>query len=201
MPSAANPNIQFELIFNDLPYPANPDDTIGRRSALLIVIASDFVEALERSSQPDAVLPGFEWIANRSPRLDRSPWGKVNLERTPDGADLKLGLQKSNLGLATHISADGDVTILLQTGEDIYARPIPAATPLLEGFEIGPGAEEASLLAASSWGMPDFVMRPKLVRKGEGSWEVGDGTVVVGKRGLAIQVKAGLPIQVCMPEK
>lgn len=40
------------------------------------------------------------------------------------------------------------------------------------------------------WGMPDFVHRPARLSVGSGSREIGDGTLIVGDRGVVIQVKA-----------
>jgi len=44
-----NPNIAFDLIFNDEPYPSDPNDNLMARSAGLISAAREFVRAMERS--------------------------------------------------------------------------------------------------------------------------------------------------------
>ncbi|MGA5166693.1 MULTISPECIES: hypothetical protein [Streptomyces] len=44
--------------------------------------------------------------------------------------------------------------------------------------------------AAATWGLPDFVMVPSVERKGRGVREISDGLLVVGSRGVVVQVKA-----------
>jgi hypothetical protein len=187
---ASNPDVEFSPIFNAQPFPDDPDDTMGARTAELIATAIAFLDAIERSCEPSALLPGFEWIAQQIARRDRSPWGRVNLKRMPYRRQLRRALRRSALGMATFVSPSGDSTMFIRSDGDIYMRPVPRAMPLPEDMITGPGAEHASLLAAGEWGLRDFVMRPHVVRKGEGSREIGDGTVVVGDRALAIQVKS-----------
>ncbi|WP_395159868.1 hypothetical protein [Ilumatobacter sp.] len=187
---SSNPGTEFSLVLDARPYPDEPADAMGERTAGLIVTATAFIDAIERSCEPTALLPGFEWIAQQIARRDRSPWGRVDLKRGPFRRQLRRALRRSGLGLATLVSPDGDATMFIRSKKDIYARPIPHAKTLPEDMVAGPGAEHASLLAAGEWGLRDFVLRPHLVRKGEGSREVGDGTVVVGDCALAIQVKA-----------
>lgn len=51
-------------------------------------------------------------------------------------------------------------------------------------------AEVATHDAAAVWGLPDFVFRPKLASVGSGTRELGDGTLLVGDIGVAVQVKS-----------
>jgi hypothetical protein len=92
--------------------------------------------------------------------------------------------------VARLIDADGNLTMLVRSGATTYARPIAPALGLNPILRRGPAAEDASLAAASIWGLPDFVMRPKEVAKGNGRREVGDGTLITGDRGVAVQVKS-----------
>ena len=44
------------------------------------------------------------------------------------------------------------------------------------------------------WGLPDFILTPKLLKKQRATREIGDCTVVVGSRALAVQVKHRTPV-------
>src|SRR5690606_15575279 len=94
----------------------------------------------------------------------------------------------------------GNVTILLRVGDRTFGRPIPGALALDPSIDVGVAAEDASREAASLWGLPDFVLTPKILRKGEALREVGDCTVVVGSRALAVQVKHRTPLSTEAPE-
>lgn len=186
-----NPAVAFDLIFNDEPYPVDPDDNLMARSAGLMSAAREFIRSMERS------LSGH--VSSRSsPRpmssvvrsADGSPWGQLDLESFPQGSEIETALAGSDLGLALHYDADGNITMLLRSGASTYGRPIPPALPLDPNLIQGTAAEHASLAAAAMWGLPDFVMRPRLIRKGTGWRELGDGTIISGRRGLAIQVKS-----------
>jgi hypothetical protein len=54
----------------------------------------------------------------------------------------------------------------------------------------GTAAEEAIHEAASMLGLPDFVYRAKIRQVGSGTRELGDGLVVIGDTGVALQVKS-----------
>lgn len=54
----------------------------------------------------------------------------------------------------------------------------------------GAAAEEATHTAAAEFGLPDFVYRAELRKLGSGTREPGDGLVIVGDLGVAIQVKS-----------
>ena len=80
--------------------------------------------------------------------------------------------------------------MLVRSGKSTYARPVSPALDLDPDIRRGTAAEDATLSAASIWGLPDFVMRPTQIAKGNGRREVGDGTIITGARGAAIQVKS-----------
>jgi hypothetical protein len=80
--------------------------------------------------------------------------------------------------------------VIVETGGGVLVRTIESASPLREDIQSGEAAEEATRDAASLWGLPDFVYRPALLALGSGSREIGDGTLIVGDRGVVIQVKA-----------
>lgn len=127
------------------------------------------------------------------PALDGAPWSEVDLSSIELGAEIETGLRDSDLGIASYYYTDGNVTILLRVGDRTFGRPIPGALALDPATDIGTAAEDASREAASLWGLPDFVLRPKLLKKSKALREVGDCTVVVGTRALAVQVKHRTP--------
>jgi hypothetical protein len=80
--------------------------------------------------------------------------------------------------------------MLVQRPDGVYGRIVPLPEQLNQDAERGPAAEDASRSSASRWGLPDFVFEPETVQRGNATREVGDGTIVCGDRGLAVQVKA-----------
>ena len=194
-----NPMIAFDLIFNAPPYPSDPDDNLMTRSALLLATAKEFVRGMERSVDVSraAERPSFGSLV---PTLDGAPWGEVDLSSTENGAEIDKGLRDSDLGIATYYDAGGNVTILLRVGDRTFGRPIPSALALDPATDVGAAAEEASQEAASLWGLPDFVLTPKLLKKSEARREIGDCTVVVGSRALAVQVKHRTPQETDDPD-
>jgi hypothetical protein len=187
----ANPMIAFDLVFNAEPLPRDPDDNLMARSSLLLAFAREFVRGMQRSTQVDN--DDHPAYATRMPIMARSPWGEVDVASTPDGTLIDEALDQSDLGVGVHTAADGTTTVLLLVDGVTFGRPIPAAIELDPEVDPGTAAEDACRSAASFWGLPDFVMRPAVVRKGRASREAGDGTIVVGSRALAIQVKHRMP--------
>lgn len=185
-----NPVMAFDLIFNDPPWPSDPNDNLMRRTAYLVAAACEFVRGLERSVGHHVPLAPGPPFAALVPMPDRTPWGQVDLDALDDGPEIAAALARSDLGIGTLVKPDGGRMVLLRLGERTFGRPIPPALPLPVGADPGPASEEAILEAVSLWGLPDFVMKPKVVKKGKASREVGDGTVIVGRRGLAVQAKA-----------
>lgn len=184
-----NPDIAFDLIFNDEPMPLDPDDNLMRRSTGLAVIASEFIRGVERSV---GVRPPLRLPTRPDSSLEfarPTTWGPLS-DTSPDAKQVASALADSDIGLALHTDADGHLTVLFRSGDGTYSRPIPDPISLDPNIIHETAAENASLAAVQLWGLPDFVMRPQLSRKGTASREIGDGTVIVGRRALAIQVKA-----------
>lgn len=180
----ANPNIAFDPIFNAEPWPDNPDDNMNVQVRALLRVVEELICALERSVGLRSALHGgyFRFVP-----LENDPvWTRVDLSETPE---IEAGIQGSDLGLATYLSGD-ELIMLVQRLDGVYARFIPAPTPLDPDIDRGPAAEEATRDSASLWGLPDFVLQPETVQRGNATREVGDGTIVCGNRGLAVQVKA-----------
>lgn len=80
--------------------------------------------------------------------------------------------------------------MIVETRGGVLVRNIETASPLRDDLRHGDAAEEATRDIASLWGLPDFVYRPTKLTLGSGSREVSDGTLIVGDRGVVIQVKA-----------
>jgi hypothetical protein len=186
-----NPNIAFDLIFNDAPYPSDPDDNLMARSTGLIALAREFIRTMQRSvvAQESAVGPR-QSAAAMVRALEGSAWQELDPQATPEQAEIAAALATSDFDLAQYTDASGNVSMLLRSGASTYMRPIPPATALDPRVKQGTAAEQAALAAASRWGLPDFLMRPRLLRKGAATREVGDGTIISGRRGLSIQVKS-----------
>lgn len=85
---------------------------------------------------------------------------------------------------------DGFISIEVETPQGLFVRTIRPATLLPEGLDRGSGAEAATRAAAAFYGLPDFVFRPAVERRGPGIREIGDALLIVGRKGAAVQVKA-----------
>jgi len=185
-----NPNIAFDMIFNDEPWPADPDDNLVKRSAALLATASEFIRGLERSL---GLRPPIH-PARRSLSHVHGPqqisWGPVDLTGSPHAAQIAEAFSSSDVSLAAHWDDEGNLTMLIKTETAVYGRPIPPALRLDPGKRQGSAAEDAALAAASIWGLPDFVLSPKQMEKGSAQREIGDGTIITDGRGLAVQVKS-----------
>jgi hypothetical protein len=83
-----------------------------------------------------------------------------------------------------------EMTLIVDTPNGVLFRRIAAASILPGDVPSGPAAEGATRGAAAYWGLPDFVFRPALRRRGSASREIGDAIVIVGALGASVQVKA-----------
>ena len=82
------------------------------------------------------------------------------------------------------------LTLLVDTPNGQYVRQVAHASPLPKGLPQGKAAEVAMHSAAATWGLPDFVYRPRLHKVRSGIRELGDGMLLVGQIGVVIQVKS-----------
>jgi hypothetical protein len=129
---------------------------------------------------------------------DGDPWVEVNRSERGWTTSELADLAASDVGLGVVRDAD-QLVLLVTTSEGVYERRIPDATPLRQ-VPLGVAAERASQEAAATWGLPDFVMRPHVERKGRGVREISDGLLVVGDRGVILQVK-GRDVEPREPER
>ena len=79
--------------------------------------------------------------------------------------------------------------MVIDTAFGTIERKVPAASPLPPDARGGRTAEDATRDAAALWGLPDFLYRAEVIRKGSGTRELGDNLLVVGALGLVVQVK------------
>ena len=81
------------------------------------------------------------------------------------------------------------LTLMVETSDGVFLRPIAHALPLRADSDQGPAAEQAVDSCAATWGLPDFVYRPALRRVASGSRELGDRLLLVGRMGVVVQIK------------
>lgn len=163
--------------------PNDQDDTLSLRIGQLIygvmIIALQFATRLSLD-------PGIEAVAQRT---DEDLWVRADgPERGWSPSELRT-VTDSDLGLGVVTERD-QTTLIMDTGDGIYERIIPRATSLNPALKRGHAAERSALAAAATWGVPDFVMRPKVEAKGSGVREISDGLLIVGDQGLILQSKA-----------
>ncbi|MEH3137693.1 MAG: hypothetical protein PGN30_22130 [Mycolicibacterium neoaurum] len=178
------PNIAIDPILNTEPWPDNPDDNMSVQCRQLLRAIHELIVAFERSVGLRAPLNDghFRLI----PTEDDPLWARVD---TTDNPDVEAGLAGSDIGLATYRSGD-DLIMLVQRPDGVYGRIVPMAVDLNPAVNRGAAAENASRDSVVQWGLPDFVFNPETVQRGSATREVGDGTIICGGRGLAVQVKA-----------
>lgn len=93
------------------------------------------------------------------------------------------------------MNSGGCITLMVEGESETLIRSIESASPLRKMETKGHATEEAIEAAAAMWGLPDFVMKPHLERKGNAVREISDGLLVVGDRGIIVQAKCreGIP--------
>ena len=106
----------------------------------------------------------------------------LDRDRATDSADELLSAYES--------TTPGEIVLRLQTDRGTLVRRIASASPLRPDTETGSAAEDATHIAAATWGLPDFVFRPVIRREQSSSREVGDGILLLGDVGVVVQVKS-----------
>lgn len=181
---SGRPGTYIDIALPDGFEPTSQDDSLDSRLRTVMRVVATFGIAFGRFVDET---PGARrlatvdsdttaaWIdARQSPRR----W-------TPD--DLSA-VAASELGLAVVRDAD-NLTLIVTTSEGTFERVIPDASPLPRRATRGLAAEDAIQDAAATWGLPDFLLRPQVERRGSGVREVGDGLIVAGERGVVVQAK------------
>jgi putative component of membrane protein insertase Oxa1/YidC/SpoIIIJ protein YidD len=185
-PVSGQAGTYVDLCLTDAFVPADGDDTFEKHLKMVLEVVTSFVVS-------------FAWLSSQVPGSrrvllgDRPGTEKTWMEAAKSSrrwsAEELAGLAASDIGLGRVIGAD-EFTLVVSTPNGVFERVIPQATPLREHARRGIAAEIAVQDAAATWGLPDFVMAPKLERKGSAVREVGDALLVVGKRGVIVQSKA-----------
>lgn len=186
-----DPNVFFDPILNAPPWPRNPDDNLNNRGNALLAMTRVFVNILEDSV--DRTTEATQRLKSVDASIPPEParlWLPVQFADPGQEGESRKAISESDQGMAIYGNDDGVLTYMAIHDGQVVGREIPNATPLPPGEAYGTEVESATRAAAARWGLPDFVLRPKVVRKGSGIREVGDGTIVSGTRGIALQVKA-----------
>jgi hypothetical protein len=175
-----------DLAFPDGFIPHSDEDTFDSRLNLVIDVVERFAVS-------------FAWLAGKAPgtkQLRLGPnhkagasWIAASQSARRWANDELAALNDSDIGVGV-VSDTEQLTLLVATANGVYERIIPDATPLRGHIKRGTAAERAVEEAAGTWGLPDFVMRSQVERKGRGVREVSDGLMVVGDRGVIVQVKS-----------
>lgn len=198
---AGDPNVSFDPVMNAVPWPSDPDDNFSARSRGLVVIARHLIEGLERSVNVPFRVDLLEALDSQFAAQPTATWLPVRFDDPAQEQDVRDAISESEQGLATYLIGDGTLTYLrLASGGSVVGREIEPASKLLGDSPHGTAVEEATRAAAGRWGLPDFVLRPKVFKKGSGIRELGDGAILTGRRGISLQVKAR-PVTTDTPEK
>jgi hypothetical protein len=84
-----------------------------------------------------------------------------------------------------------DLALVVDTPNGRFIRQVRRASDLEPGLDRGSAAEQATRSAVARWGVPDFIFRPVVRRKGStGVRELGDALVLVGHYAVVVQVKS-----------
>jgi len=175
------PNVALDPVFSAPPWPIKLEDNADARSSGLLVIARRLIEGLERSVSTPTFIQQFGRLDDVGPIVATSVWLPVQFADKKQETEARTGLAQSDLNLASYRADDGTTYTLMRIeGDTVVGREIPEASPPGPSADVGLGVELATLDAAAALGLPDFVFRPKVVRKGSGLREFGDGTIVTG---------------------
>lgn len=185
-----DPHVSFDAILRSEPWPSEPDDNLNARSQWLIVIAEELIDGLERSvntSYQTAMLASLDELMPG----ERQTWLPVVFNDEAEEHEAREAIADSDQDTAIFRANDGGLTYLrLSDNGSVIGREIPKASAITSGGIHGIAVEHATRAAAGRWGLPDFVMQPKVIAKGSGIREVGDGTILSGGRGIVLQVKS-----------
>jgi hypothetical protein len=185
-----DPSVYLDPILNVPPWPVGSDDTLNRRMDALLMILRTFIEVLEASLDTDESIQRLQALDALMPSDPTTVWLPVRFDDPVQEQESRQAIRDSDQGMAIYSNDDGVMTYLTLRDGRVVGREIPDAEALPPGGEYGAEVETATRAAAGRWGLPDFVLRPTVVPKGSGRREIGDGTIVSGPRGIALQVKA-----------
>lgn len=175
-----------DLCFTEGFAPADGEDTFDQRLSLAIEAVTRFsISFAWLSSQ----VPGSKQVLSAGRAGTADTWIEAARSSRRWSPEELAALASSDIGLGRVQDTD-TLTLMVSTPDGVYERVIPHATPLRQHDRRGTAAEIAVQDAAATWGLPDFVMAPSVERKGRGVREISDGLLVVGDRGVVVQIKA-----------
>jgi hypothetical protein len=125
--------------------------------------------------------------------IARLPGCSVELHLCDECASFGQPADTSVLGdaLAAYESAnEGEIVLKLEFGGQTLVRRIPRASPLRADVGVGMAAEHATHDAAARWGLPDFLFKPVIQRRGSASREISDGVLLLASVGVVVQIKS-----------
>lgn len=190
-PFAGNPNVSFDVIMNAPPWPTDPDDNFSARSHWLLVIARHLIEGLERSVREPYRVEMLQAFDRAIPAEPVRTWHPVRFDDDEQKQEVRTAIEASERKMATYLNADGTLIYMrFSVNGEVVGREIAPAAKLLGETPDGAAIEAATRAAAGRWGLPDLVLQPKVFHKGNGVRELGDGTILAGRRGISLQVKS-----------
>lgn len=178
---------RIDLCFPHSFVPADAHDTLGSRLSLVIEVVTRFAVSFAWLSEQ---VPGSRRVLGTGVEsADEGLWIRAASSPQPWSDQDLAQLAASDTGVGI-VQGTATLTLIVNTAEGAFERVIPHATPLRSHDQRGAAAETAVRDAAATWGLPDFVVTPSVERKGRGVREISDGLLVVGNRGVVVQVKA-----------
>lgn len=187
---SGNPEAFFEPVLDVEPWPAHIQDDLTNRMSVLSSMARAFIETMERSTQGGGTSSQLRALDGQFVDEPAKTWLPVHFETPAQEREALVAIEESDQGLALFDHGRGDVTYLRMDGGRVVGREIGRPKLFDPGVRHGSDVEDAARAVAARWGLPDFVLKPIIIPKGSGRREVGDGTIVSGNRGVALQVKA-----------
>ncbi|MEV8628583.1 hypothetical protein [Streptomyces sp. NPDC051079] len=166
--------------------PTGIEDTFDRRLAQAVEAVTRFAVSFAWLSSK---VQGSRRVLAPSGLGERDTWVEAARSSRCWSPEELAALAFSDIGLGRVEDADR-LTLMVSTAAGVFERVVPNATPLRGHERRGLAAEVAVQDAAATWGLPDFVMVPSVERKGRGVREISDGLLVVGNRGVVVQIKA-----------
>jgi hypothetical protein len=183
---SADPGSYIDLGFAGSPAEATTDDsfatTVDEVMEVVLLFAAYFADWSAAVDLPRNILRATDaasdiWVEATSTNRG---WEEGHLQ----------ALRDSETGVGVIVDdSESDLTIVVSTPTGVFERRVPSASALRKAATVGVAAEGATRDAVATWGLPDFVMRPRVETKGSGVREISDGILVVGDRGAVLQVK------------
>ncbi|MFD9749162.1 hypothetical protein [[Kitasatospora] papulosa] len=176
----------IDLCFAEGFTPTDIEDTFDRRLTQVVEAVTRFAVSFAWLSSK---VPGSRRVLDRPVLGKRDTWVEAARSSRCWSPEELAALASSDIGLG-RVEDNDQLTLMVSTAGGVYERVVPNATPLRGHERRGLAAEVAVQDAAATWGLPDFVMVPTVERKGPGVREISDGLLVVGDRGVVVQIKA-----------